>query len=67
MLHLYAHIMVALVTAGDTAARTWTALKNDRGSVTVEQVLITLGLFIVAGALIAVITTVVNNHTAQIK
>ena len=67
MLHLYAHIMAALVTAGDTAARTWTALKNDRGSVTVEQVLITLGLFIVAGALIAAITAAVNSRTAQIN
>lgn len=41
--------------------------RDERGSVTLEQVLITVGLFIVAGIVIAAITAAVNSRVGQIK
>jgi len=41
--------------------------RDERGSVTLEQVLITVGLFIVAGVVIAAITAAVRSRVGQIK
>lgn len=44
-----------------------TSARDERGSVTLEQVLITVGLFIVAGVVIAAITAAVRSRVGQIK
>lgn len=44
-----------------------TSARGERGSVTLEQVLITVGLFIVAGVVIAAITAAVRSRVGQIK
>lgn len=40
---------------------------GDRGSVTLEQVVVSLGLFVVAGLLVAGITVAVNSRLGGIK
>ncbi len=47
-------------------ARARTAQQRDRGSVTLEQVIIALGLFLLAVAVIAAITSAVNSRMDQI-
>lgn len=41
--------------------------ESDRGSVTLEQVLITLGLFILAGVVVGVVGAAVRSRTGKIK
>lgn len=40
---------------------------RERGSVTLEQVVITLGLFIIAGLVVAGITAAINNRLSLIQ
>lgn len=47
--------------------RTRLSARDERGSVTLEQVLITVGLFVLATAAIAAITVVVNRYIARIR
>jgi hypothetical protein len=68
-------IIVALHTLGATTlARARTrhadlvaAREGDRGSVTLEQVIIALGLFLLAVAVIAGITAAVNSRLSRIN
>jgi hypothetical protein len=41
--------------------------RTDRGGVSLEQVVITLGLFLLAGAVVAGITAAVNGRLGQVK
>ncbi len=41
--------------------------RDERGQVTLESVLICVGVLVVAGLLVAVITTYVKAHMAKIK
>ena len=44
-----------------------TALKSDDGISTLELIVLGLGVFLLAGAAVAVITNAVNNRTSQIN
>jgi hypothetical protein len=67
-------LFVVLHTLGTTtsararaAHRTDPAAGRDRGSVTLEQVIIALGLFLLAVAVIAGIGAAVNSRLSQIN
>lgn len=65
MVQLYVTLTTLLVVTRDqleTRAR-----RDDRGSVSLEQVVIALGLFLVAGALVAGLTTIVRTQMAKIQ
>ena len=65
MIQLYVTLTTLLVITRDqleTRAR-----RDDRGSVSLEQVVIALGLFLVAGALVAGLTTIVRTQMAKIQ
>lgn len=61
MIRIYAIITALLI------ARMHQRKKDERGIGTLEYVVIGLGLFLLAGALIAVITMAVNSRMNQIN
>jgi hypothetical protein len=63
MIWLYAALHSLLVT---TRTRVRQAHKES-GSVTLEQVVIALGLLVLAGVAVAAITAAVNSRVGQIK
>ena len=66
MLRLAATVhTLTLITLTATRARL-TRADGERGSVTLEQVLMSLGLFLLAVAVVAGITAAVNGRLAQI-
>ena len=69
MFHLAATVHILGVTTVTRAQDRLTELKStgDRGSVTLEQVMISLGLFVLAVAVVAGITAAVNSRLAQIN
>jgi len=69
MLHLAATVHILGVTAVTRAQDRLTELKStgDRGSVTLEQVMISLGLFVLAVAVVAGITAAVNSRLSRIN
>lgn len=69
MLYLYVTLTSFL---SDLSDRTQSRLDRTRGSgdegmTTLELVVLGLGLFLLAGAVVAVITGAVNSRTSQIK
>ena len=50
-----------------TAWRAYPPRGSDEGSVTLEQVLWTLGLLLAAGAAVAVVTLAITSRTGKIK
>jgi hypothetical protein len=62
MIQLY-----ATLTALVSTARQRVGSRGERGSVTLEQVIIALGLFLLATAVIAAITAAVNTRLGQIN
>lgn len=63
MLALYVTLTTLL---HDTATKTQ-KIREDRGSVTLEQVIITAGIVVLAIAAIAAITTAVQTRIGQIR
>jgi hypothetical protein len=64
-LHVLLHCLLA-----DTRERAGAAIRRhhlDRGGVSLEQVVITLGLFVLAGLVVAGITAAVNNRLSLVK
>lgn len=57
----------AKIRVKDDASSDLTIGARDRGSVTLEQVIIALGLFLLAVAVIAGITAAVNSRLSQIN
>lgn len=69
-MHYFAATLYTLgvTTIGKAKSRaTELRTEQDRGSVTLEQVLITLGLFLIAGLVVAGITAAINARLNQIK
>lgn len=54
----------ALGSAHDTLRR---ASRDERGSVTIEQVIWAVALIVIAGGVVAAITAYVNSKSSQIK
>ena len=68
MLHTLGVTTTDRVTEGVTRLRERYELgRSDRGSVTLEQVLIGLGLFLAAGLVVAGLTAAINSRLNQIK
>lgn len=69
MLHLVATLHTLGVTTTTCTQDHLSELKTnrDRGSVTLEQVMISLGLFLLAVAVVAGITAAVNSRLSQIN
>jgi len=68
MIHLYVVLATVLaVTRERAVSRFREARHDDRGSVTLEQVVIGLGLLILAVAAVAGITAAVNSRLSQIN
>ena len=69
MLHLAATVHTLGITTVTRAQDRLTELKStgDRGSVTLEQVMISLGLFVLAVAVVAGITAAVNSRLSRIN
>jgi hypothetical protein len=67
MLRLAATLLTLATAPLGSAVRRAAAGDAERGSVTLEQVLISLGLFLLAVAVVAGLTAVVNNRLAQIN
>lgn len=67
MLEFYVTLTNARATALDWSHKTLTRARDERGSVTLEMVVIALGVLLLAGAVVAVITTAVNSRVNQIK
>lgn len=67
------YIVATLHTLGVTTATRLRDKSNelraarDRGSVTLEQVVIALGLFLIAGLVVAGITAAINSRLANIR
>jgi hypothetical protein len=59
---IYLQILNALVTTARTRLRT-----DDRGVSTLEMVIIGLGLFLVATAVVAIITNAIMSRANQIN
>jgi hypothetical protein len=64
MIELYARAVALLCGIQD---RSRGATSQDRGFTTLEWVIIALGLFLVAGAAVAIIVGAINNRVAQIN
>lgn len=67
MTGLYITLQLLVRTLHNRLDDARTNARDERGSVTLEQVLITVGLFIAAGIVIAAITAAVNSRVGQIK
>lgn len=67
MTGLYVTLQLLVHTLHDRLDDARTTARDERGSVTLEQVLITVGLFLLAGIVIAAITAAVNSRVGQIK
>jgi len=70
--HLYVTLMTLTTTLPSVAARkrpgsTRRRPRKDAGLSTLEVVVIALGLFLLAGALVAAITVAVNSRMNQIQ
>jgi hypothetical protein len=60
-------LAATLLALSTSTVRRATAGDGERGSVTLEQVLMSLGLFLLAVAVVAGITAAVNLRLAQIN
>jgi Flp pilus assembly protein TadG len=63
-MHLVASIDRTVGNAHDTLRR---ARRDERGSVTIEQVIWAVALIVIAGGVVAAITAYVNSKKDQIK
>ncbi len=66
MFRLAATLLTLAATTLTSAVRRAAGSEGERGSVTLEQVLLSLGLFLLAVAVVAGITAAVNSRLAQI-
>lgn len=72
MTHMYVTLLTLTTTLLSVAARNGRGrsrrhLRDDAGLSTLEIVVIALGLFLLAGALVAAITVAVNSRMNQIQ
>lgn len=66
MLRLATTLLALSATTLTSAVRRAAGPDGERGSVTLEQVLLSLGLFLLAVGVVAGITAAVNSRLAQI-
>ncbi len=66
MLRLATTFLTLAAATLSSAVRRAAGGEGERGSVTLEQVLLSLGLFLLAVAVVAGITAAVNSRLAQI-
>jgi hypothetical protein len=67
MLTLFLHLRVALAVAVAHADETLERRRDERGSVTMEQVLWAVAVIVIVGIVVTAITAYVTNQAAKIK
>lgn len=67
MIHLHVLLVSLLAHSRDRAGAALHRRYGDRGGVSLEQVVITLGLFLLAGVVVAGITAAVNGRLNLLK
>lgn len=66
MIHIYV-VLTSLLADGRERMQSSSRPRDDRGAVSLEQVVISLGLFLLAAAVVAGITAAVNGRLGGIK
>ena len=67
MLTLPLHFQVAVAALLASAGQTLNHRRDERGSVTMEQVLWAVAVIVIVGIVVAAITAYVTNEAAKIK
>lgn len=67
MLNLLLHLQVAVVAMLDGAGQTLNRHRDERGSVTMEQVIWAVAVIAIVGIVVAAITAYVTGEAAKIK
>jgi hypothetical protein len=67
MLNLFLHLQVAVVAMLDGAGQTLNRHRDERGSVTMEQVIWAVAVIAIVGIVVAAITAYVTGEAAKIK
>ena len=67
MLKLVLHLQVLIAASLAGADQTLTRRRDERGSVTMEQVLWAVAVIVIVGIVVAAITAYVTNESAKIK
>lgn len=67
MLKFVLHLQVLIAAALVGADRSLTRRRDERGSVTMEQVLWAVAVIVIVGIVVAAITAYVTNEAAKIK
>ncbi len=67
MLTLLLHLQVAVAAMLASAGQTLTRRRDERGSVTMEQVLWAVAVIVIVGIVVAAITAYVTSEASKIK
>lgn len=67
MLKFVLHLQLVIAAALTGADRSLTRRRDERGSVTMEQVLWAVAVIVIVGIVVAAITAYVTNEAAKIK
>ena len=67
MLKFVLHLQVLITASLAGADQTLTRRRDERGSVTMEQVLWAVAVIVIVGIVVAAITAYVTNESAKIK